>query len=79
MVTRMVEDVYYTRIVVEGPDGDLNSIDARPGDSLSLAVQLGRPIYVSRSVARCGRVRACSASGSAGIRYIYVYLYVITT
>lgn len=54
VITRLVEETYYSRIVVQAPGGGMASVDARPGDSLSLALQLGRPIYVSRGVARWG-------------------------
>ncbi|GLC35687.1 hypothetical protein PLESTB_000484000 [Pleodorina starrii] len=51
-ITRMVDGVFYCRIVLSRPDSSLCSLDATPGDSLSLALQMGRPIYVANEVAR---------------------------
>lgn len=41
-----------SRIVLSRPDASLASLDATPGDSLSLAIQLHRPIYVANDVVR---------------------------
>ncbi|EFJ52169.1 hypothetical protein VOLCADRAFT_116201 [Volvox carteri f. nagariensis] len=51
-INRMVDGVYYCRIVLSRPDGSLCSVDATPGDSLSMALQLRKPIYVASEVAR---------------------------
>ncbi|KXZ56564.1 hypothetical protein GPECTOR_1g506 [Gonium pectorale] len=51
-ITRVVDGIYYCRLVLSRPDSSLTSLDATPGDSLSLAMELGRPIYVSNEVAR---------------------------
>lgn len=41
-----------SRLVLSRPDTSLCSLDATPGDALSLALQLGRPVYVANEVAR---------------------------
>ncbi|KAG2442676.1 hypothetical protein HXX76_002759 [Chlamydomonas incerta] len=68
-ITRMVDGIFYSRIVLsrpndgegggEGGDGGagatLCSLDATPGDALSLALALRRPIYVNNEVVRLHR------------------------
>lgn len=51
-ITRLVSDVFYSRIVGRTPEGAEFSIDSRPSDSLALALQLRTPIYVSCDIAR---------------------------
>lgn len=51
-ITRLVSDVFYSRIVMCTPQGTRFSIDSRPSDSLSLALTLHVPIYVSQTIAR---------------------------
>jgi RNA polymerase sigma factor (sigma-70 family) len=45
VVERLVENVYYATIAIEGPSGRA-VVDARPSDGLSLAVRTGAPIKV---------------------------------
>lgn len=62
-ITRMVDGIFYSRIVLSRPNepgggseagaSSLCSLDATPGDSLSLALALRRPIYVNNEVVRC--------------------------
>ncbi|KAG2450186.1 hypothetical protein HYH02_000288 [Chlamydomonas schloesseri] len=81
-ITRMVDGIFYSRIVLSRPGGGggdsnsaagvsssgegassftttttttLCSLDATPGDSLSLALALRRPIYVNNEVVRLHR------------------------
>ncbi|MDO9557646.1 MAG: bifunctional nuclease family protein [Coriobacteriia bacterium] len=48
-VNRLDGGTYYATITLYGENGDL-AIDARPSDSLALAVRAGCPIYVAESV-----------------------------
>eukprot|EP00198_Chlamydomonas_reinhardtii_P014091 XP_001703428.1 predicted protein [Chlamydomonas reinhardtii] len=64
-ITRMVDGIFYSRIVLSRPNepgggseagaSSLCSLDATPGDSLSLALALRRPIYVNNEVVRLHR------------------------
>ena len=49
VVTELKENTYYARLVVE-KNGETVRVDARPSDSLVLAVQEGVPIYVNEDV-----------------------------
>jgi len=49
IVTRIENDTYYAEIVVEA-DGRVIAIDARPSDSVGLALRVEAPIYVDETV-----------------------------
>lgn len=46
LITRLVGSTYYARIVLLGPAGERRSVDARPSDSIALALQAKSPVYV---------------------------------
>jgi len=48
-VTRLEQDTYYAELVVE-TDGRVLTIDARPSDSVGLALRSGVPIFVAEDV-----------------------------
>jgi len=49
MCIRDRESTYYARITIQ-TDGKLKEIDARPSDSIALALRTGAPIFVAKSV-----------------------------
>jgi RNA polymerase sigma factor (sigma-70 family) len=49
VVTDLRESTYYARITIQ-TDGKLKEIDARPSDSIALALRTGAPIFVAKSV-----------------------------
>ena len=49
VVSDLVEEVYYARIVLDA-DGRHVEIDARPSDAIALAVRAKTPIYVEDSI-----------------------------
>lgn len=51
LITRLVDQVFYARIVLTLQDGSLASVDARPSDALCLAAAANADIFVSRAVA----------------------------
>lgn len=56
IVNRLEDDTFYAQLIIEGPAG-LLSIDARPSDSIGLALRADVPILVAESViARAGHV-----------------------
>lgn len=52
LVTRLVGHTYYARILLGLPGGAERSVDARPSDSLALALACSAPVFVSKQVAR---------------------------
>ena len=52
LVTRLVGNTYYARILLTLPGGVERSVDARPSDSLALALQCSAPVFVSKQIAR---------------------------
>lgn len=49
IVTRLEEDTFYAEVVVEAA-GKVITIDARPSDSIGLALRSDAPIYVDETV-----------------------------
>ena len=49
VITRIEENVFYATIVIK-QDGSLVEIDARPSDSIVMALKFKAPIYVSRKL-----------------------------
>ncbi|MCD6382031.1 MAG: bifunctional nuclease family protein [Candidatus Hydrothermae bacterium] len=49
VVNKLVSNTFYARIIVR-KDSTLFSIDARPSDSIALALRTGAPIYVAEEV-----------------------------
>lgn len=51
VITRLVDQVFYARIILQLTDGALASVDARPSDALCLAAAANADIFVSKVVA----------------------------
>lgn len=49
IVTRLEQDTYYAEVVIES-GGRVVTVDARPSDSLGLALRVGAPIFISDEV-----------------------------
>ncbi|KAK9816730.1 hypothetical protein WJX72_004295 [[Myrmecia] bisecta] len=52
VITRLVGHTFYARIVLALLSGGERSVDARPSDSLALALQWDKPVYVAKELAR---------------------------
>jgi len=50
VITSVKDGTYYATIVLARASGDSVEIDARPSDSLALALRLGTPIFVADEV-----------------------------
>ncbi|KAL4422689.1 hypothetical protein ABPG75_008886 [Micractinium tetrahymenae] len=51
LITRLVGSTVYARIILALPGGELRSLDARPSDSLALAMQSHAPLFIGRRLA----------------------------
>ena len=51
LVTRVVGTTYYGRIVLRLPNGDYQSVDARPSDAISVAMASKAEMYVAKKLA----------------------------
>lgn len=49
-ITRVEGGTFFAVIVLSEPGGSLREIDARPSDSIALAVRTGAPIFMSEQV-----------------------------
>jgi RNA polymerase sigma factor (sigma-70 family) len=59
-VTRLIEEVFYASVLVDGPVGR-REVDSRPSDAVNLALAAGAPIKVE-----AGLLRSEQAAGRAG-------------
>jgi len=51
VISDIVENTYFSAIIITGPDGENPvHIDARPSDAVAVAVRFGCPIYISEQV-----------------------------
>jgi len=46
-ISDIVENTYYSHLFLQKPDGETIKLDARPSDSVAMAVRFGCPIYIS--------------------------------
>ncbi len=51
IIDKMVNNTFYAKMELKTREGELKSIDARPSDSIALAVRFKAPMYVSEEVA----------------------------
>ncbi len=49
IITKLEDDTFYAELVIQTPE-QVISIDARPSDSVGLALRTGAPIYVAETV-----------------------------
>lgn len=49
-ITRIEAGTFYGLVVLDGPGDSVIEIDARPSDSIALAVRTGAPIFISQQV-----------------------------
>jgi len=50
VVTELKENTFYAKIIIKKNNGEAVEIDARPSDSIALAVRAKVPIYVNEEV-----------------------------
>lgn len=50
VIDKLVNNTFYAKIEVVDRDGQVKAIDARPSDTVALAVRAGAPIFVSNDV-----------------------------
>ena len=50
LIDKLVHNTYYAKIELAGLEGKTTYVDARPSDSIALAVRFKAPIYVSDDV-----------------------------
>ncbi|MCK4246305.1 bifunctional nuclease family protein, partial [Candidatus Bipolaricaulota bacterium] len=49
-ITALKEGTYYATIFLREKKGEIIELDARPSDSLALALRMGSPIYIADEV-----------------------------
>ena len=50
VVIKLEQNIFYAKLILETGDKRIVEVDARPSDSIALAVRAKAPIYVSRMV-----------------------------
>jgi len=68
-ITGLRSNTFYAELTVEAADGTRRTVDARPSDSIALAIRVDAPIHVAESVlASAGGISEPSDEG--GIRVV---------
>jgi uncharacterized protein len=49
LITRVVDNTYFAELVIRR-DGEVISVDARPSDSIAIALRMGAPIFTSEGM-----------------------------
>lgn len=50
VVEKLEQNIFFAKLVIETGNGQTIEVDARPSDSIALAVRAKAPIYVARTV-----------------------------
>ena len=50
VVIKLEQNIFYAKLILETGDKRIVEVDARPSDSIALAVRAKSPIYVSRTI-----------------------------
>lgn len=50
VVTKLENNIFYAQLVVRKSDGEIIEVDARPSDSIALALRAEAPIFVEEEV-----------------------------
>lgn len=50
LIDKLEENTFYAKIIIKTASGEIKSIDARPSDSIALAVRSHAPIFVEDAI-----------------------------
>ena len=50
IIDKLEENTFHAKIIIKMADGQLKTIDARPSDSIALAVRFHAPIFVEEAI-----------------------------
>ncbi len=50
LIDKLVHNTYFAKLEIKTKDGELKLIDARPSDSIAMAVRFKSPIFVAKDV-----------------------------
>ena len=50
VIDKLVDSTFHAKLILKTDGGEFKSIDARPSDSIALAVRVGAPIFVEEEV-----------------------------
>lgn len=56
VIDRLEENTFFAKLVIKTKSGETKMVDARPSDSIALAVRAGVPIFVDESVIKQAEV-----------------------
>jgi len=64
-ISGLKDGTYYASIFLRNPSGKIMEIDARPSDSLALALRMGSPIYIDDEVFEASAIESPFAEEDA--------------
>jgi bifunctional DNase/RNase len=65
VITGLKEGTYYATIFLRSSDGKSVEVDARPSDSLALALRIGSPIFIADEVFEASAIESPFAEEDA--------------
>ena len=70
MINAVKEGTYYATIFLKSASGEVVEVDARPSDSLALALRMGSPIYITDEVFEASAIESPFAEEDAFQEFI---------
>ena len=65
VISNLEEGTYYATIFLRRSDGEVVEVDARPSDSLALALRVGSPIFIAEDVFEASAIESPFAEEDA--------------
>lgn len=50
VVEKLENNIFYAKLIIKKSDGEIVEVDARPSDSIALALRAGAPLFVEEKV-----------------------------
>ena len=66
-ITDMQNGTFYAELIVRGPDGEVVSLDARPSDSIAVALRAGAGIFAEDELLEDGTIKIATDGTVSGL------------
>ena len=66
-ITDMQDGTFYAELILRGPDGEVVSLDARPSDSIAVALRAGAVIFAEDELLEDGTIKIAADGAVSGV------------
>jgi len=66
-ITGMQSSTFYAELILRGPDGEVVSLDARPSDSIAVALRAGAVIFAEEGLLEDGTIKIATDGTVSGL------------